>query len=217
MAIKILSKAARNNLSVDELLAYENKLRNEVARREARFKSNDRYFKEQSNKYQQSLNERSYSEKFPVRRAGSKEDIDKGIYVLEKTIKSSQSTLKGRKAMLDASFKGFNKNLVDSGNKPISRIKYNRIANFFDQLEDNTDLAAYFYDSSQVIESVNEGLDFETLLETIAKMDEINKEKGYNMKSYSLDMIKEVLNEEEEEKIEKIFEKYSGHTVESNE
>lgn len=217
MAIKILTKAVKDSLSFNDLALYELKLRNEVARRAGRFKTNDRYFKDRSNQYQQTLNERSYEEKFPVRRAGSLEDIKIGISILEKTIKSSQSTVKGRKAILDASYQGFNKNLGDAGKKPISRIKYNRIANFFDQLEDNEDLAEYFYDSSQVIEAVNEGIDFEKFMDTIDIMDEINKKKGYNMNSYSLDMIKEVLKEEEDEKIEKIFEKYSGRSVESNE
>lgn len=221
MAIKILSVSEKNNLSIDDLLTYENKLREEVSRREKRFKPNDKFFRKQSLKYQETLNERNDIEKFPNRRAGAIDDIKLGIRVLENTIKSQQSTLKGRKEILDLSFKSFNANLVASGSKPLSRTKYNRIAKFFDELDDNEDLAEYFYESWQVIEAINEGLDFNKFIKMVDLMDKINKEKKYGMHHYSLDMIKESYNaytkKGEEKAIEKIFEKYTGSTSESNE
>lgn len=221
MAIKILSVSTKNNLTLDELLSYEKKLRDEVARREARFKTNDKFFRKQSLKYQETLNERNDIEKFPNRRAGDIDEVKLGIRVLESTIKSPQSTLKGRKEILDLSFKSFNANIVASGSKPLSRTKYNRIAKFFDELDDNEDLAEYFYESWQVVEAVNEGLDFNKFFKMINLMDKINKEKKYGMHHYSLEMIKESYNaytkKGEEKAIEKIFEKYTGSTSESNE
>lgn len=221
MAIKILSVSEKNNLNIDELLKYESKLREEVSRRESRFKENDKFFREKSLKYQETLHERSDSQKFPTRRAGNMEDIRIGIRILEGTIKSKQSTLKGRKEILDSSFIGFNANLSQSGGKPLSRTKYNRIAKFFDELDDNEDLAEYFYESGRVIEVVNEGIDFNKFVETINLLDEINKEKNYGMHHYSIDMVKEIYNEYkkngEGEEIEKIFEKYARSTSESNE
>ena len=221
MAIKILSVSTKNNLTLDELLSYEKKLRDEVARRESRFKPNDKFFRMQSLKYQETLNERNNIEKFPNRRAGDIDDVKLGIRVLENTIKSQQSTLKGRKEILDLSFKSFNANLVAGGSKPLSRTKYNRIAKFFDELDDNEDLAEYFYDSWQVVAAVNEGLDFNKFVNMINLIDKINKEKEYGMHHYSLEMIKESYNaytkKGEEKAIEKIFEKYTGSTSESNE
>lgn len=221
MAIKILSLSTKNNLTLDELLSYEKKLREEVARREARFKPNDKFFRMQSLKYQETLNERNDIEKFPNRRAGDIDEVKLGIRVLEKTIKSQQSTLKGRKEILDLSFKSFNANLAAIGSKTLSRTKYNRIAKFFDELEDNEDLAEYFYESWQVVKAVNEGLDFNKFVNMIDLMDKINEEKQYGMNHYSLDMIIETYNayikKGEEKAIEKIFEKHTGSTSESNE
>ena len=217
MALKILSTIEKNKLSIDELIKYEEKLRVEVARREARFSKSDTYFKEQSRKYQETLNERNDEERFPRRRAGARDDIKIGIRVLEKTLKSSQSTLKGRKEMLDNAFRSFNANLQENGAKPISRRKYNKIAKFFDALDDYEDVSSYFYDSNNVIMVVNEGLNFDDFINTVLTLDKINEEKKYGLRHYSLDMIIEAYNEKEEKEIEKIFEKYTRNTSESNE
>ena len=145
---------------------------------------------------------------------------DSFLDLLENTIKSKSSTLKGRKEILDISFRSFNNNLQWDGKEPISRRKYNRIAKFFDRLDDlakDNDIASYFYDSENVIDVVNEGIDFDKFVDTIEQMDKINIEKGYNKSGYSIDMIKDAYNKKENETIEKIFEKYFGSSVESNE
>ena len=224
MAIKLLTSAVKSKLSLEELVSYENKLREEVSRRESRFKSDDKYFRQQSLKYQSTLNERNNNEKFPIRRTGGDEEVRLGIQVLESTIKSPQSTLKGRKEILDLSFESYNRNLVAGGNEAISRRKYNKIAKFFDKLDElseNDDTLSYFYESENVASVVNEGLDFDAFADTLEKMDKINIKKGYNMHNYSIDMIKDAYKEykkkPEDETIEKIFEVYFGNSVESNE
>ena len=224
MAIKLLTSAVKSKLSLEELVSYENKLREEVSRRESRFKSDDKYFRQQSLKYQSTLNERNNNEKFPIRRAGGDEEVRLGIQVLENTIKSPQSTLKGRKEILDLSFESYNRNLVAGGNEGISRRKYNKIAKFFDKLDElseNDDTLSYFYESENVASVVNEGLDFDAFVDTLEKMDKINIEKGYNMHNYSIDMIKDAYKKykkkPEDETIENIFEEYFGNSVESNE
>lgn len=221
MAIKILTTAMKKNLSLDDLISYENKLREEVSRREKRFKTDDKYFKERSLKYQETLNERNYDVKFPNRRAGDMDEVKKGIHILEKTIKSKSSTKSGRKEILDMSFASYNSNLQGKGEKPISRRAYNKLAKFFDRLDElakDSDIAAYFNNSEVTIDIVNEGLDFDTFVDTIKKMDEINE--GYKMPHYSIEMIKDFYkaNKNGEEKdLEEIFRKYSKNTSESNE
>ena len=221
MAIKILTTAMKNDLSLDELISYENKLREEVARREKRFEEDDKYFRERSLKYQATLNERNYDVKFPNRRAGDMDEVRKGIHILEKTIKSKSSTKAGRKEILDRSFASYNSKLQGKGEKPISRRKYNKLAKFFDRLDEiakDNDIASYFNDSEAVIDIVNEGLDFDTFVDTIKKMDEINE--GYKMPHYSIEMIKDFYNANkngEEKDLEEIFRKYSKNTSESNE
>lgn len=224
MAIKLLTSAVKSKLSLEELISYENKLREEVSRRESRFKSDDKYFRQQSLKYQSTLNERNNNEKFPIRRAGGDNEVRLGIQVLESTIKSKQSTLKGRKEILDLSFESYNRNLAIKDKPIISRRKYNRIAKFFDRLDElseNDDSLSYFYESENVASVVNEGLDFDDFVDTLEIMDKINIEKGYNMHNYSIDMIKDAYKEykkkPEDETIEKIFEEYFGTSVESNE
>lgn len=221
MAIKILTTAMKKGLSLDELISYENKLREEVSRREKRFKADDKYFRERSLIYQETLNERNDDVKFPVRRAGDIDEVKIGIRVLEKTIKSKSSTKSGRKEILDMSFASYNSNLQGKGEEPISRRKYNKLAKFFDRLDElakDSDIAAYFNDSEVTIDIVNEGLDFDTFVDTIKKMDEINE--VYKMPHYSIEMIKDFYNTNkngEEKDLEEIFRKYSKNTSESNE
>lgn len=221
MAIKILTTAMKKKLSLDELISYENKLREEVSRREKRFKADDKYFKERSLKYQETLNERNDDVKFPNRRAGDIDEVKLGIHILEKTIKSKSSTKSGRKEILDMSFASYNSNLQGKGEEPISRRTYNKLAKFFDRLDElakDSDIAAYFNDSEVTIDIVNEGLDFDTFVDTIKKMDKINE--GYKMPHYSIEMIKDFYkaNKNGEEKdLEEIFRKYSKNTSESNE
>lgn len=223
MALKILTKKEKRNLSYSELRGYEEKLRQEVIRRSERFNENDKYFRQQSNKYKASLDTDDGSSKFPQRQASDFNQVNKGILTLEQTLQHKKSTVKGRKEIQDKSFASFNRNLQDEGGNPLSRTKYNRLSKFFDELDENTDLSEYFFDSESVVSAVTEGFKVDEIIETLSILDKINSkvESEYKLNNYSLDLLKEASLQHrktgKDEDIEEIFKRYAGRTTFSNE